>query len=179
MKYAQYLPHVIDQAETEPGKLTGRPDFLKTFDFKYSAYSAPGFEKEIEDYRKIAEPLIPFCALNLQWEKMLYGSRRELQEYCTAFATSITDKGICYSWNDADYSNLFANSDYTEILDGVFSYKSGRRPLVYPESSGPSFGFRLIIDTHISSSRFKDSDSNQNSLVDVVIHESEDLPYIR
>lgn len=174
MKYAQYPPHIVDQNEIEPYNLTIRPDFLKQFGFKYSAYkgrSYGNFEREI------SEPLIPFCALNSKWEALRYGSYGE-RSYCSAFAPSLTDKGICYSWNTVDYSKLFAKSEYTDQMDSIFRYKTKRRPIAYPQANGPNYGFSFIIDTHTTTSRFKE-ESNTNTNVDVVIHEGEDQPYFK
>ena len=179
MKYVQYPPHIVDQNENDPFNLTIRPDFLKHFGFKYPAYKSmpKGILK-----RRISKPLIPFCAMDSKWEELKYGPDRDgfykKRAYCSAFAPTLTDKGICYSWNNVGYSKLFAKSDYINQMDGIFKYKTKSRPIVYPLANGPRYGFSFIVDTHTTESRFQ-KETNTNPNVDVVIHEAEDLPHFK
>ena len=147
MKYVQYPPHVVDQNENDPYNYTKRPDFLKQFGFNYPAYEDRNYSPLT---RKIAEPLIPFCALDSQWEKVKYGTHGREKSYCSAFAPSLTDKGICYSWNNIDYSKLFAKSGYTDQTDIIFKYKTNARPVVSPQANGPNYGFSFIIDRNVN-----------------------------
>lgn len=182
MKYVQYPPHEVDQSEPEPYNLTIPPDFINSMNINYPLYNhTPYLYKGSK--KEIANPLIPFCSFNSIWDTTPYqtkmnGELGETTQHCSAFKPSLTDKGICYSWNNDKFSTLFTKSEYIEKVSNIFEHRSQDRPIVYPEANGPNYGFKFIIDTHTISNKYKQY-TNQMQDIDVVIHDKGDLPYFK
>ena len=112
------------------------------------------------------------------YQTKMYGQPEPTTPYCSAFKPSFTDKGICYSWNNNKFSNLFDKSEYINEMTDIFEYRSEDRPIVYPQANGPNYGFKFIIDTHTFSNKYK-TYANEMRDVDVVIHNKGDLPYFK
>ena len=181
MKYVQYPPHEVDQSENEPYNQTIPPDFISNMDIRYPLYkNTPYFSKSSK--KEIANPLIPFCSFNSEWDTTPYQKPNkeipDMEKQCSAFKPSLTDKGICYSWNNDKFSNLFTKSKYIQELSDIFEYRTKERPIVFPEANGPNYGFKFIIDAHTFSKKYKRY-SNEMQDIDVVIHDKEDLPYFK
>ena len=181
MKYVQYPPHEVDQTEADPYNQTIQPDFISIMDIKYPLYNnTPKFFKSSK--KENANPLIPFCSFNSEWDTTPYQKPNkdipDVVKHCSAFKPSLTDKGICYSWNNDKFSSLFTKSQYIEKLSDIFEYRTKERPIVYPEANGPNYGFKFIIDAHTFSKEYKRY-SNEMQDIDVVIHDKGDLPYFK
>ena len=182
MKYVQYPPHTVDQSEADPYNLTIQPDFIPSMDLEYPLYNNTEYHYR-SSKKAIANPLIPFCSFNSKWDMTpyqtkMYGQPEPTTPYCSAFKPSFTDKGICYSWNNNKFSNLFGKSEYIDEMTDIFEYRSEDRPIVYPQANGPNYGFKFIIDTHTFSNKYK-TYANEMRDVDVVIHNKGDLPYFK
>ena len=187
-KYTQYPPHKVDQNEPEPYNLLRRPEFLNSISLTYPLYDHETGTTNSD--REISEPLIPFCAFDSEWETIPYGKKSVWDgnqykkvtansPYCNSFRPSFTDRGICYSWNGMEPSNIFSESEYIQQTDKIFQYKGNKSNLLkYPNANGPNYGFRFIVDTHTFSSNYKQG-SNINKDVEIVLHEATEIPYFK
>jgi hypothetical protein len=132
--------------------------------------------------REISDPLIPFCAFDSTWDTVSYdwkpGRKTGPVSRCNSFKPTLTDKGICYSWNSMKFSEIFSESEYIKQMESMFQYKTTEKPIIFPQANGPNYGFKFIIDTHTFTSQYK-KHGNQVKDVDIVIHDRGDLPYFK
>ena len=181
MKYVQYPPHEVDQNEADPYNQTIQPDFISNMNMKYPLYKKTQYLFR-SSKREIANPLIPFCSFNSKWDTTPYQNPYKevpsFPQHCSVFQPSLTDKGICYSWNNEKFSKLFTNSEYIETLSDIFEYRTKERAIVHPQANGPNYGLKFIIDAHTFSQKYKRY-SNQMQDIDIVIHDKRDVPYFK
>ena len=80
-----------------------------------------------------------------------------LHQFCTLFRPTITDKGICYSFNSVDSRSLFNDFHYMDAYGEVF----GLPDKAYPKDKfvatglGVQNGIRLVLDAHTLTNRNK------------------------
>ena len=124
-------------------------------------------------------PFIPYCKLNNMWSNLpKWGSKRVLKdnptnnslietlnkryphlpqsEFCTLFRPSLTDRGICYTFNSYDPTMYHKPSKYMEAFQSVFGLKSMSafpKDKQVVEGTGIKKGLKVVLDAHVTNSQ--------------------------
>lgn len=110
------------------------------------------FFEELRGMKNLA--MVPLC-------KLFKGSE-ENDEICKRFEPMLTSRGICYSFNSLAVAELFQESKYIDVFNGIF------RPLptsniVNNTGSGELFGFSMVLNGHFYNNPSSVEDSFQTN----------------
>ena len=88
-----------------------------------------------------------------------------LHNFCTLFKPSITDKGICYTFNGIPSRDLLVESEFMDAYGEVFALPSEAYNDEKFVGNGPGIlnGLRLILDAHTLDAKYKIFPKNDNT----------------
>ncbi len=163
MKYPDLINEIVDQVDLKLKPLQGK----MLFDFDIVGNYAP---------------FIPYCNLKNEWsnlplwgakfdresddyyfdeaEKVLLNDFEFLNEFCSLFRPTLTDKGLCYSFNSVDSQDLLVDSAYMDNYNKVFELPNagtfnGRNNPYIGKGLGIQNGIRLVLDAHTLDNLYK------------------------
>ncbi len=131
-------------------------------------------------------PFIPFCMLGNQWsDPPKWGSEytshlvfyQGLSLFCTLFRPSLTDQGICYTFNGVRSEDNMKGSSYMTSFKEVFGLPDNayfKEPYI-AKGVRIQNGLRLVLDAHTLTGNFKDSYKTDNSFT-ISLQHSSDFP---
>ena len=194
MKDNIYQPHFLDLAFMDEMNFTG--DIFEMKDFPlllsqqtkiYGLKRSVGKEDKLMNFPNM-EPFIPYCLLANQWAdptsgwgtftKGLHSKFSYMDKFCTLFRPTLTDYGICYSFNaklseDAIHEELPYMKTYKKV------FRHPRTPFntnyFRAKGSGVQNGLRIVLDAHTLDGRYK-SQGNKVTTSRLSIQHPEDFP---
>ncbi len=172
MKQSMYHPHVFDLNLLLENNFTGNiddlpvtyPDFVTQ---NLTQYPLRKLRRRSYEPIAVVEPFIPFCQLANAWSNIpKWGSKylwsglkyKAFSEFCTLFRPTMTDKGICYSFNAKGPSeNMLKPSEHLTAYKNVFGLpKEAFTEETYRATGiGLQSGIRIVLDAHTLTGHFK------------------------
>ena len=183
MKDTLYQPHMVDlnllfesnftddisQIEDPPWGLTDNITVYPVIDFETAS------DRTRNSTLLNLAPFIPFCKLaNLWSDPPAWGSNRYLldgghpfSQFCTLFRPSLTDNGICYTFNGVPARHLLKPSKFLDAYETVF----GLPDQAYPKEAfvshgiGVKNGLEFILDAHTLTNLYKYLPNKDNNFL--------------
>ncbi len=193
MKDNMFQPHLFDLNYLFDNNFTGDPAEL---DWSYpepitenlTGYPLKTFIswKRSPAYGNLA-PFAPFCQLGNKWsDPPEWGSKEDrtytyyykaLNEFCTLFRPTMTDQGICYSFNGMRSETAFKGSQYISVFTEVFGLPHNAYPTKPFFAGGIRIqnGLRLILDAQTLTGIFKRKYRQDNTFT-VSLQQYDDFP---
>ncbi len=176
------LSTLFDEDKNFTGNVTARLiDYPRSIKMMQSVFKLFELKKDIDENFYMYgnnQPFIPYCQLANVWsnvprwgslfERLHYDIFKQtyvastnnlnpFHQFCTLFRPSLTDKGICYTFNGIDSREMMVNNKYMDAFSEVFGLPSRAYPKDKFVGSGLGIrnGLRLVLDAHTLSGRYK------------------------
>ncbi len=191
MKESIFRPHMFDLDYLFESNFTGDLNEIEPSFPSYVTGNLTGYKiksKVSHQLTSVIEPLIPFCMLANRWSNppkwgsIKWGSTegftyQSFKEFCTLFRPSITDQGICYSFNQGQPpEKVFQPSSYMNAYKKVFGLpRNDVRETFKAKGIGLQNGIRLVLDAHTLTGNFKWLPRRDNTFK-LSIQHPEDFP---
>ncbi len=179
MKDNIFQPHAFDLNYLFEQNFTGSIKHFRSYPHpitqNLTVFPLKQFSKRDWGLYANLQPFIPFCQLANSWsDPPKWGSEfldyrdayySGLSEFCTLFRPSLTDHGICYTYNGVKSESLFENSEYLEAYKEVFGLPEdaySTKPF-YANGIRIQNGIRLVLDAHTLTGNFKEKPRTDNT----------------
>ena len=175
MKDNQYQPHMFDLSDLALNNFTG--DVRKMLETSLDIQTITGYEPlnltgsfkyhlDRLPYLVTNEPFLPYCQWKNKWRDPpnwgteIYEETGPLNELCNLFRPTITDHGICYSFNALPPRDILKQSKTRKFLQAFESVygkpdKNQTNILSTGDGVGVSNGLRIILDAHTLTGKYK------------------------
>ncbi len=194
MKEVSYQPHIFDLQELYARNFTDDIDVMQNYpDFlnkKLTNLSMREPESEGKTSRlsmlSILEPVIPYCMLANKWSNpprwgskaIDVGTYRVFGEICTLFKPTLTDHGICHTFNADQSEDLLKPSRYIEAYKAIFGLNPDTNKMSTYKANGIGVknGLLFIFDAHTLTSRYKKKYPNKDRTFTLTLQHPADFP---
>ncbi len=135
MKEVNLQPHLFDNQDLDALNFTGDIDDIDSLpEFMSENLTLLRMKKperstilERLSVTSILQPFIPYCILENKWSKPpLWGSkkiattlREEFSQFCTLFRPTLTDKGVCQTFNGVKSTTLLKPSRFVDAFTQI------------------------------------------------------------
>ncbi len=180
LREVNYLPHVMDLNQIfainftgDPSQVQEYPDFINsdlTGGYPLKPVGSMWPEKRINSL-STQEPFIPFCLLGNKWsDPPKWGSKKifsvqGMDQFCTLFRPSLTDQGVCYTYNGVKSQDLLQPSGFMDAFNRIYGLPDKAYPKEYFKANGIGIhnGLRLILDAHTLTGQYKYKPNKDNT----------------
>ncbi len=113
-------------------------------------------------------------------KKLLLKASKLLVKLTCQFSTSLTDLGICYTFNGlTDTTDILRDSHFKDILRRNFgTLKLDKKDILYPDGVGPTNSYLMILDVHTTTSAYLRNKTN-NNFFKLTFHEADSFPLVQ
>ena len=190
MKDGMYQPHMVDlnvlygDSNNFTSDLSQILHLANDLTENMTTYRMIDLKKPLLSWRRNGtklnlEPFLPFCQLAGNWSnppiwgsnKYVVGSKgswgHELSEFCTLFRPTLTDNGVCYTYNDLTTRNDMKPSKFLAAYKSVFELPERAYPseLFKSDGIGAKNGLVLVLDAHTKTGSYKYFGNTDNTFL--------------
>jgi hypothetical protein len=178
MKENIYQPHMVDLNDMYERNFNGTLEDIADVP-SYSTINLTSYELKSPDalsaikkafFVANLEPFMPFCKLANKWSDLpKWGSisgqletTAIMSEFCTLFRPTLTDQGICYTFNGIQSQNIMKPSEYMTAYEDIFGLPD-KDVIFHGNGIGIHNGIKLILDAHTLTGRYKNGHNEDNT----------------
>ncbi len=125
-------------------------------------------------------PAIPYCQLASSWSNghskfKEFDEESPFHNMCTLFQPTLTDQGICHTFNRINPSNKLQKSSYMSAFEQVFQVSSSTEASWRANGIRIKNGVRFILDAHVMDGMYKLLPNHDNTF-QIAIQHPKDFP---
>ena len=135
MKFSVQAPHFYENIKEENEIFSG---LAQVFSKSKSGFITKNFSTKT---RRNFNAFVPLCQYAEDPETMSFST-------CDLFRRSFTNMGLGYTFNSEKFWNMYKKTDYDILFERIM-FPNTDTEILYPESSGPDYRLRLILDGDI------------------------------
>jgi hypothetical protein len=192
MKENIYQPHMVDLNDMYERNFNGSLSDIADVP-SYSTINLTSYELKSPDivspikkefFAANLEPFLPFCKLANKWSDLpKWGSMQKgldtktvFSEFCTLFRPTLTDQGVCYTFNGIPSQSIIKPSEYMTAYEDIFGLPDKDiTNHFHGNGIGIRNGLKLILDAHILTGSYKNG-GNKDNTFKISLQSPEDFP---